>query len=496
MIAAADIVQHQRSKLIATAPHEFHALLWLLYQAVTGRDGDKQLSGSERVQLLDAAMVGLEPAVSVYRQSEEGATWLNEQLMNHVTSIRSSARFQRAMDRVDNSIQIDGKTVEVPSDHEPRKQGALLHQELQKLIPTLQLINEQVIRSAHDGIHHQAQALMAGGKSHGKGLGAGSLVELQGLLWIVDGILMLSDEEFKHHLSHVQGIANGVATYSEFVKVAAEIMGGGMMTAAAYGGALAMQMGDSATAAMCKGFAQSTGLVFANVIAGIEIIHGIAVMFDPHATRQQKLDAAVNASAGSAWFIGSRVGGAAIGTAASTAILLGYAELKLMAHLYWEANVGITSGLMRMAFDTIQRDGSAIAVSADKLAKVGALMQEESDPEKAADLKRAHDVLVERLGNDVDYFISDCSPRGFEAGVARYPGAYSIFRELFAPVVRHKGSKGEQGVVLAAKTALERITWALGHAADLIVASAKQQHLGDLEHDLAKRDEHAGGHGE
>jgi len=438
-------------------------------------------------------MVGLEPAIAVYRISEDGAIWLNEELMSHVTSIRSSARFQRAMDRVDNSIQLDGKTVEIPGDDEPRKQGALLHQQLQKLIPTVQLVNEQVIRAAHDGIHHEAQALM-GGKSHGKGLNAGSLVELQGLLWVIDGILMLSDEEFRHHLSHVQGIANGIATYSEFVKVAAEIMGGGMMTAAAYGGALAMQMGDSATAAMCKGVAQTTGLVFANVIAGIEIVHGIAVLFDPHATRQQKIEAAAHVSAGGAWFIGRAAAGTIAGAAASTAILVTYWELKNLAHLYWEANIGLTSGLMRLAFETLQRHGTVIAQTSDKLAKVGMLMHEEKDPDQAADLKRVHDVLVHQLEGDVASCISDCGPRGFEPGIARYPGAYSILLEAMAPLLKHKGARGEQAVTLAAKVALERITWSLSHAGDLVVASARQQHLQDLEKDLAKRQEHSEAH--
>ena len=73
------------------------------------------------------------------------------------------------------------------SDHKrSREQGAQLHAELQKLIPTISMINEQVIRLKHDGIHHEAEALMEG-RTHGKKLGPGSLVELQTILWMVDG---------------------------------------------------------------------------------------------------------------------------------------------------------------------------------------------------------------------------------------------------------------------------------------------------------------------
>jgi hypothetical protein len=380
--------------------------------------------------------------------------------------------------------------VEVADDKHPRQQGVQLHAELQKLIPTIGMINEQVIRLKHDGIHHEAEALMEG-HAHGKKLGPGSLVELQTILWMVDGFLTLTDEELAHHLREVHGVFNGVSTYSELVKAVAELTGGAISLTASYAAAIAKLAGDTSCAAMATGLARSTGLLFANVIAGIEIIHGVAVLLDPHATPQQKVDGAVGASSGAAWFIGSRVGGAAVGFAASTAILLGYAELKLMAHLYWQANVGLTAGFMRLAYETIQRDGESIARCADDLAKAGMLRESEKDPEKAAALQHVETTLIAQLGGAVDYFIDDCKPHGFEAGVARYPGAYTILREVFAPVMKHKGAKTLEAVTEAARVALERITWSMAHAGDLIMASAKRQNLGDVENELEKK-EHGG----
>jgi hypothetical protein len=203
------------------------------------------------------------------------------------------------------------------------------------------------------------------------------------------------------------------------------------------------------------------------------------------------MDGAVGASSGAAWFIGSRVGGAAVGFAASSAILLGYAELKLMAHLYWEANVGLTAGFMRLAYETIQRDGESIARCADDLAKAGMLRQDEKDPEKAAALHRVETMLTAQLGAAIDYFIDDCKPHGFEAGVARYPGAYTILREVFAPVMMHRGAKTPEAVTEAARVALERITWSMAHAGELVLASAKQQGLADVERAQEKK-EHGG----
>lgn len=391
------------------------------------------------------------------------------------------------MDRVDNSVRIDGLTVEMPSD-DAHEQGTILRRELQKLLPTMQIVNEQAVRLGHDAIHHEAQELLAGEKGHGKSLG--SLVDLQGLLMIIDGYLLMTDEEFQHHLSHVQGFFNGVATYSEFVKAATELAGGALMTSAAYAGAVAQQMGYSGAAATCSGLARGAGLVFGNIIAGIEIVHRIAVMFDPTATRQQKIDAGVSVSAGASWFIGRHLAGTAVGAAASTVILATYAELKAVAYLYWESNLGLTSALMRPAFDTLQRDGESIAIAADKLAKVNDLIAQEKDPNMLADLQRTKEVLLNRLAQSLEYLISDCQPRSAEAGVAQFPGAISQFRELFSMLNLYRGVTDEAKVVEGANLALKKITWALTHGADLIVGAAKHRHIDQIAHDVEQRESH------
>lgn len=495
LLAAADVVQHERAKLIPSAPRQFQPSLRVLYDAVTGQRDKEKLSGADRVMYLDAAMVSLEPAISIYRQKAEGATWLNEQLMTPVASLRSSARFQRAMDRVDDSIRIGDKTIEMPGDDKPHEQGAILREELKKLVPTMQLINEQLIRGFHDTIHHEAQA-MIGGHAHGNTLGPGTLVDLAGALMVADAYLVMSDEEFKHHLNNIHGFWNGVSTYSEFVKAVAEFAGGAMMTTAAYAAAMSKTMGNTAGYTACAGLARSAGLVFGNIVAGIEIVHGIAVLFDSHATRQQKIDAGVSVSSGAAWFAGMRAGGAALGTAASSVILATYAEIKLMAHLYWEASVGLTVGLMGPAFARVQRDGNALAISADQLAKVGGLISQENDPSMKEDLTRVHAVLLKRLGQDLDSFISDSAPQALDAdgGIASYPGSHKILSELFAPIAQFKGATTEETIVRGAHLALEKITWCLTHAGEIVVGSAKGNHLDDVERDSAKHTENHGEH--
>jgi hypothetical protein len=76
VIAAADIVQHERRQQTAGTSSRFHAPLELLYTAVSGRKGNERLPGAEQVQDLDAAMVMLEPAISVFRQDHDDAVRL------------------------------------------------------------------------------------------------------------------------------------------------------------------------------------------------------------------------------------------------------------------------------------------------------------------------------------------------------------------------------------------------------------------------------------
>ena len=480
---AADVVQNETSRMIGEAPVQYQAALWCLLSAATGHSNGKPLSGKDRLSMLDVAMDGLRPVIDDYRSDSQGAEWLETNLLSYTKDLHDQARFVEARDRVDNSVRVGkGEVVELPDADHPRERGAVLHEEIPKLVETMGLVNEQVIRLAHDGIHHQAEALMEE-KPGAKAFGAGSLVELQNALTLASGLLTLNDSELQERLGSLQGTGffHHVANYSELVGAIVGVTSGAIGVTASYSAIIAKMAGDQMLVQSATGLARATGLAFGNVISGIEIVHGIAVLLDPHASSEEKVEGAVGASSGAAWVVGSRAGGAAVGFAASLAVLAGYEELKLAANMYWDADLGITSGFMRLAFETIQTDGADIASMADKLAKAGILRASEQDPEKAAALTRVEAVLAQQLGELVDSFIDDCQPRGFEAGVAAYPGEYTILREAFAPVAKYKGARTPEMATEAANVALDRIRWSLTHAGDLIVASAKEQHLSDLQ---------------
>ena len=485
---AADIVENDSKRMVAAAPDRYTISLLLLYDAAIGRHGDQTLDGAQRLASLEVAIAGLQPAIDQFRKLD--ATWLDEHLFPRLEHLRRIATYEVARDRINNSVRVGNGVLEIPSDDaDAHRQGTVLHLELPKLRSSLSTLNEQVIRLKHDGIHHEAEALLQG--KHEPHLGPGTLVYLQNTLLLVDGWLTLSDDEFRGRLGEVRGWRSDISTYAELVKAVVELAGGAVTATAAYAAVIAKLTGNEMLFASAAGVARSVGLHFANTVALIEVVHGVVVLFDPDATRQEKIDAAVSASSGATWLVARHFDKVAFGAAASTAIIAGYAELKLVAHLYWEAKLGLTTGMMRLAFETIQRHGANIARKADALARAGLLAAEEHDPESASSLRRVQDNIARDLGDDIDYLLDDCQPRGIEADVAKYPGSYPLLREVFAPLASFKGLREVAPVSSAAPKVLERIAWSLAHAGDIVLASTKDEKLNDLEEEIAKRKEGA-----
>lgn len=489
---AADIVRNHRDAYIANAPPRFAPVLRDLYRAVAGGTTKQPLSGKEQLELLDASLARLEPALAIVRTRDPA--WIERELVAPLAHVRSTAQYRRASDRVDHAMRIDGKVVELPEDGDPRERGRVLHAQIQKLIPTIAIVNEQVIRNLEHTIHHEAEALMAG-HAHGKPLGPGRLVDLQMALLAINGLLMLDDAELQHHLQHPEGVLHGIATYAELVKAAVEIAAGAVAITAAYSAAIARITGDAALANSALGVVRSAGLKFAAVITCVEVIHGIAVLFDAHATRQQKLDAAVDVATGVTWMASQRAassGAAAIGAAATTAILLGYAELKLTLQTYWATNLAITEGVMRPAFEYLRNDADVIAREADELARAEALLEREPDPAQRDALGKLREHLAAGLGADIDRLLGDCAPRGFtrDEMMVKYPGYYPILVEAFAPLARHRGARRPEPVIVAARETLATLAWVLAHAGELVTAQAKHQHVGDVKREAAKQEAH------
>jgi hypothetical protein len=475
--AVADVLQNQRGGLVSSASPKYRDALLSLWKSVSGQEGTADIPASRRLELLATASAGLEPVFGALRADPDQRAWLDLEVTPHLTRLRDSLRYAQARDRVEQAaLGPRGELIEVPQDMAPRQQAQILHSKIPGLVKSAALYNEQAVRLGHDAIHHHAKEMLEHAKLpkelEGKRFDPGILVEVQNLLLFVDGFLTLTDEELAEHLNHPHGVFAGIASYTELVKAAVEIAWGCVGVTASFASAVARLSGQTEYAVQAAGLARASGLWLANVVAGIEILYGIAVILDPHATAAQKTDAGAHVAMGTAWFVGSRLGGAAVGAAASVAIMITYYELQWLAHSYRDVRLGLAVGWMSKAFETMGDAARRISDDAIMLSKAGLLAHAEGDPAQKKVLERVEADCVKGLTGTIDYFLEQCEPTGYAPGGAYKPGAFTQLRPVFKPLLRLQGATTPSEAAEAAKSVLHAIRWCFDHAQELIADAA------------------------
>jgi hypothetical protein len=469
-----------------------------LYGAVAGEDLARHtIADRFRRPMFDEAVLGLREVIA----------YAGEDRRASLSRRRTDLLAKEASDRVESSIVIGDKAVEIPDAEHPREQAEVLREALKKLIETLELSNEQLHRLAEANYEQYELALEEIEHSpHLDHLGklleqldleqkavpahriVHSIGALQALLATFDGWLTLTDDELREHLNEIHKVLPTVSSFAELVKAVVEIGLGTVSLTAVFAAALAKAIGEGAMAADALAVAGAVGGVLANVVAGIEIVHGIFVLLDPDATPAQKEKAAVGVLTGSAWFIGSRIGGFAMGGPASVAILGGYLMLKVAAAMYWQAALAINTWLMSPVFEYMASHGETIARVGDRVARAALLLRDEHDPLRARPLAQTLAENEDLLATTVDDLLEHSLPGRAEDLVFGRPnvigpGYVTMFLEAFAPLQGYRGVKSGPQLAEAAAHVLLRINWLLAHGAEIVVASTRQQHLRDVAQD-------------
>lgn len=135
---------------------------------------------------------------------------------------------------------------------------------------------------------------------------------------------------------------------------------------------------------------------------------------------------------------------------------------------------------MSNTFENITGQGRTIAAASDELAKAGLLLEQEKNPEQQPGPGPVQENAAAHLGSCIDHFIDDCQPRAYGPGVSRYPGAFKILREVFAPVMGLGGKKTPQEASATGARVLDRIVWCLSHQQELVDLAAHQKGLDSL----------------
>jgi hypothetical protein len=202
-------------------------------------------TGKDRTEF-DGAVLGLRDVID--HASPAVHTWLAES--------RSKLFKGEARGRIENSLTVDGKVIEIPDDKHPREQGELLRSQLPRFIETMKIANEQLVRYSHQ-LDHML------GEHGGHGGALGKLAVMQNLLFLADGWLKLTDEELAHELSHIRGFFPTVSTYSELLLAIVEVGGSSIALTATLASGIAKLAGDAALSASAAEVASSVGHTWA-----------------------------------------------------------------------------------------------------------------------------------------------------------------------------------------------------------------------------------------
>jgi hypothetical protein len=308
-----DVLDNHTSRLISNLG-KYQEPFEKLFQALAAHDmAGKQIEGRQQREYFDEAVLGLAPILA-------HATAAQRAFLQR----KRDELFQKeAFDRVENTAVVEGKAVEIPDDRHPHEQAEALRAVLPHLIENAQIANEQLLHLGHDQLEHALHEL----EEEGHGNVMSKLAALQTILGLANGWLTLTDEELQREINTVHGFFPTVTNFSELVKAIIEVGAGAVGVTALVAAAIAKAAGDAALASSAMWVAGEAGHALGNLVSGVEIVHGILVLLDPHATHAEKEKGALEAATGSAWFLGKRAAGAAGGIAATAAVILTYLGL-------------------------------------------------------------------------------------------------------------------------------------------------------------------------
>jgi hypothetical protein len=401
-------------------------------------------------------------------------------------TLRKDLLFSQAGARISNTMVIEEggkkKAIEIPDDQHPHEQAEVLHANLPKLIGSMKTT---VDRAKTLGEHVL------------KGEGGEKLIEkieaIKHVLNLAEGWTKLNDEEFQHELKNIKGVFNGVSTYSELVKTILEMTEAGIGLTIQLAGVIGKMVGDHAMEHAASQAGKLVGEGFTKIIAGVEIIHGLATMLDSSKTRDERIEGGVEVAAG----IGTLAAGSSLG---ALPVAGPYALIKIAQYLYSGAALGWEVGILKTTFKRLADEAKSFSYQSDQLVAAHQLGEAEKDQEKKTAMATQERVHHKQLADGLYDFLGDCSDKGHGIGdldgnttAQFYPGNIQIMREKFAGVVSMRSALKNGNIDTTAmilKMTMEVIVWCFDHAQAIVKGSALNKHYDDMDkmqHDIDEK---------
>jgi hypothetical protein len=419
--------------------------------------------GRERRAMFDEAEAVFAPFV----RANDHFGGADDYLAEHMKSLRETVVTAEAQTRISSTLVVnDGKekhAIELPDDKHPREQAEVLGVTLPKLVES---IKKTIERAKTLGEH--------------TGVKAETLERLEVMVHILDvagGYLKLNDAEFQKEVNNIKGVMNGVATYSELVKTILEIGAGAIGLTCFASAKLMKAVGDHAMAEACEHTGAAVSATLGKVVAAVEVVHGVAVMFDRNASTDDRIGGGVEAAAG----VATLMTGSSLG---ALPIMGPYALIKAAQYLYSNAVIGWEAGFLTELFTWMQEQAQHLGGGIDQVAAAGLLAQDEKNAERRAALLAQEKSLTHGLNQMVQSFLDRCD--GLHSGVgneflAHHPGNYTIVAEAFTLPVRHRHVTTEAEIITLVQEVMRQIVWCFNHGPAIVKGSATHKHVEDMD---------------
>lgn len=388
-----------------------------------------------------------------------------ERLRNELAGREQRALTRAAEASIKGAIVVDdgnGKkeAVDLSGDADPHEKGRILGMKLPELVESI----EANIERAKEAVDRGAAS-------------AATIERLEMLghsLTLVSGFLMLTEDDFKRELAHVQSVLGGIDRYSDLVEKTIEMGSAAAQLTCELSGTLMKWVGEEEMAESCADVAKQIAgsKVLNNLLAGIEIVHGLSVVLNSHKSDDERIGGGVEVASG--------IAAIATGAPAMAAPFVGpYLMLKGVEALYSGAVIGMDMGFLKDAFGYMQEEAGGFNKLVTQISTAQLLQQSEQDPKKRGALGEVEQEIVGKLAGRLDGFLADCEPTGKDHGVGsdrqldRIPGNYKILADAFALPRSLRGAKTLEEVSTLAQLTMKQIAWCFQHGQAIVQAMAQ-----------------------
>ncbi len=476
-----------------TGPPPFDHAIELLVRGYQGKvewpaGGVQIVPVDERLRDLDQSVQLLQPVISFYQRDG-----IDRKILGPIDRMRAKISGGVAMDamrdRVGAAVRVGDHVVEVPdaalSAETAAQYADVLAPTIDKLVVSSTVISEQLVRLKHKQLEELFKDMR---ELKGPGLqeiGRGSLhsptflTDVLSVLMAAKGKLAFGHAIDEAHKAHG---ATKVAAYVHSVQSAIEMVGGVTTLMASIAAGIAKQMHRFSLAAQLRGVAGEVLLKLGLIISGVELIHSVVTLFNPNASLDEKVDAAVAGAGALTWIVAAEAGESVAGGLITAGLTGVYLHQKLFVASYTLVAARLVGPGLVSLFQSVADSANTIAQRMEFLIKAGLMLEQEKDPEKRRLLGSVVKDATQSLDQGVNGFLAECENPGFSS--SSLPGINPHLRAALAPVLPLKSveAKSPEQALRKARAVLERIQWTFDNAENIFRESMGLEPR-DLSHD-------------